>query len=250
MFDLKLENKVVLVTGSTRGLGKTIAEKFAQEKAIVIITGTNQDKAMAVAETINKVSGGVVEGYKLDVSDEVSVKHIVSEVIKKYGKIDILINNAGITRDARLMMMKTADWAAVLNTNLTGTFNCIKYVSKQMLKQRCGSIINMASVVGIMGNIGQANYSASKAGIIGLTKTAAKELAARGINVNAIAPGYIKSDMTNVLEEEVSKKMLSLIPMGEYGTSDDVANMALFLASNKAKYVTGQVINVDGGMLM
>jgi len=250
MFDLKLENKVVLVTGSTRGLGKTIAEKFAQEKAIVIITGTNQDKAMAVAETINKVSGGVVEGYKLDVSDEVSVKHIVSEVIKKYGKIDILINNAGITRDARLMMMKTADWAAVLNTNLTGTFNCIKYVSKQMLKQRCGSIINMASVVGIMGNIGQANYSASKAGIIGLTKTAAKELAARGINVNAIAPGYIKSDMTDVLAEDVSKKMLSLIPMGKYGTPDDVANMVLFLASDKAKYLTGQVINVDGGMLM
>ena len=160
------------------------------------------------------------------------------------------MNNAGITRDARLMMMKVADWEDVLGTNLTGAFNCIKYVSKQMLKQRCGSIINMSSVVGVMGNVGQANYSASKAGLIGLTKTAAKELAVRGINVNAIAPGYIQSDMTSVLSEEVSKKMLSLIPMEEYGTSDDVANMALFLASDKAKYVTGQVINVDGGMLM
>lgn len=206
MLDLKLENKVVLVTGSTRGLGKTIAEKFAEEKTIVIITGTNQDKATAVAETIHKTSGSLVEGYKLDVSDEASVKNIVSEVIKKHGKIDVLINNAGITRDARLMMMKAADWEDVLSTNLTGAFNCIKYVSKQMLKQRCGSIINMSSVVGVMGNVGQANYSASKAGLIGLTKTAAKELAVRGININAIAPGYIQSDMTSVLSEEVSKK--------------------------------------------
>jgi 3-oxoacyl-(acyl-carrier-protein) reductase len=250
MIDLKLENKVVLITGSTRGLGKAIAEKFAQEKAVVIITGTNQDKALAVAASISKVYGVDTKGYQLDVGDEEAVKNIVHEVIKKYGKIDILINNAGITRDARLMMMKAADWAAVLHTNLTGAFNCIKYVSKQMLKQRCGSIINMASVVGIMGNIGQANYSASKAGLIGLTKTAAKELAARGINVNAIAPGYIKSEMTEVLSEEVSKKMLSLIPMEAYGVPEDIANMALFLASDKARYVTGQVIHVDGGMLM
>jgi len=250
MIDLGLKNKVALVTGSTRGLGKAIAEKLAEEKAIVIITGTNQEKAEAVAKLIAENYGVETDSFQIDVTSESSVKDVVSAIIKKFGRIDILINNAGITRDARIMMMKAEDWEAVLKTNLTGAFNCTKLVSKHMLKQKYGKIINMTSVVGIMGNIGQANYSASKAGLIGLTKTTAKELATRGITVNAIAPGYIKSDMTEVLSDEVSKKMLSLIPMEEYGTPEDIANTVLFLVSDQARYITGQVINVDGGMLM
>lgn len=250
MFDLGLKDKIVLITGSTRGLGKAIAENLAEEKAKVIITGTNMEKAKEVARVIATTYGIEADGFQLDVTSESSVKEVVNAIIEKFGRIDILINNAGITRDARIMMMKAEDWEVVLKTNLTGAFNCTKFVSKRMLQQKAGKIINITSVVGIMGNIGQANYSASKAGLIGLTKTIAKELAERGITVNAIAPGYIESDMTEVLSADVSKKMLSLIPVGFYGKPEDVANAVLFLVSDKARYITGQVINVDGGMLM
>ncbi|MBP2663763.1 MAG: 3-oxoacyl-ACP synthase [Firmicutes bacterium] len=250
MFDLGLKDKIALITGSTRGLGKAIAEKLAEEKVKVIITGTNEGKAKEVAESIAKTYGVETAGFKLDVVDESAVKEVVTAIAKQFGSIDILINNAGITRDARLMMMKAEDWEAVLRTNLTGAFNCTKFVSKRMLQQKSGKIINITSVVGIMGNVGQANYSASKAGLIGLTKTTAKELAERGVTANAIAPGYIQSDMTEVLSEDISKKMLSSIPLGFYGKPEDVANAVLFLVSDKARYITGQILKVDGGMIM
>lgn len=248
--ELGIKDKVALITGSTRGLGRAIAEKLAEEKAKVIITGTNEEKAKLVAQTISEKYNIETAGFSLNVTSEESVKHVVKEIIQQFGKIDILVNNAGITRDARLMMMKLVDWEDVLRTNLTGAFNCTKVVSKRMLLQSSGKIVNITSVVGLMGNIGQANYSASKAGLIGLTKTTAKELAERGITVNAIAPGYIQSDMTEVLSEDVSKKMLQLIPMGFLGEPDDIADAVLFLVSEKAKYITGQVLNVDGGMVM
>lgn len=248
--DLGIKDKVALVTGSTRGLGKAIAEKLAEEKVKVIITGTNEEKAKALAQEVSSRFGVETEGFSLDVTSEELVKNVIKDIIQRFGRIDILVNNAGITKDARLMMMKAVDWEAVIRTNLTGAFNCTKAVSKKMLAQKSGRIINITSVVGLMGNIGQANYSASKAGLIGLTKTTAKELAERGITVNAIAPGYIQSDMTAVLSDDVSKKMLQSIPMGIFGSSEDVAEAVLFLASQKAKYITGQVLNVDGGMVM
>lgn len=248
--ELEIKDKVALITGSTRGLGKAIAEKLAEEKVKVIITGTNEEKAKQVAQTFSEKYSIESDGYSLDVASEESVKQAVKAIIQKFGRIDILVNNAGITRDSRLMMMKLTDWEAVLRTNLTGAFNCTKVVSKRMLLQNSGRIINITSVVGLMGNVGQANYSASKAGLIGLTKTTAKELAERNVTVNAIAPGYIESDMTDVLSDDVSKKMLSLIPMGSYGKPEDVADAVLFLVSNKARYITGQVLNVDGGMIM
>jgi len=250
MTDWGLQDKIALITGSTRGLGRAIAEQLAKEKAKVIITGTTADKAKETAEFIAKNYEIETTGLSIDVTSENSVKEVVNATIKQYGRIDILINNAGITRDARLMMMKAEDWEIVLKTNLTGAFNCTKLVSKRMLQQNSGRIVNITSVVGIMGNIGQANYAASKAGLIGLTKTTAKELAERNITVNAIAPGYIQSDMTDVLSDDVSKKMLSLIPMGFYGNPEDVADAVLFLVSNKSRYITGQVLNVDGGMIM
>lgn len=248
--ELGIKDKVALITGSTRGLGKSIAEKLAEEQVKVIITGTNEEKAKLIAQTIADKYNVETAGYALDVSSEESVKQVTKAIIQKFGRIDILVNNAGIVRDSRLMMMKLSDWEAVLQTNLTGAFNCTKAISKRMLLQNSGRIVNITSVVGLMGNIGQANYSAAKAGLIGLTKTTAKEVAGRGITVNAIAPGYIQSDMTEALSEEVSSKMLGSIPMGFLGSPDDVGDAVLFLVSEKAKYITGQVLNVDGGMVM
>lgn len=248
--ELGLKDKVAFITGSARGLGRAIAEKLAAEKVKIIITDINEAMAISTAEEISKNYGVETIALKHDVSSEDSTREVVKSIIKQFSKIDILVNNAGITRDARLMMMKQDDWDLVLKINLTGAFICSKLVSKQMLKQNSGSIVNIASVVGLMGNVGQANYAASKAGLIGLTKTTAKELAERGVNVNAIAPGFIQSDMTHALSEEVSQKMLSQIPMNLYGKPEDVANVVLFLVSDLAKYITGQVINVDGGMVM
>lgn len=227
-----------------------MAQRLAEEKAKVVITGTNEELAKQTANEIAKTYSIETLGLKHDVSSEESTKEVVKAVIKTFNKIDILVNNAGVIRDAGLLMMKKEDWDLVLGINLTGAFNCIKYVSKRMLKNKSGRIVNIASVVGLMGNAGQANYSASKAGMIGLTKTAAKELAERGITVNAIAPGYISTDMTHTLSDEVSKEMLSRIPVKSYGTPDDVADCVLFLVSDRSRYITGQVINVDGGMLM
>jgi 3-oxoacyl-[acyl-carrier protein] reductase len=248
--DLGLKNKVAFITGSARGLGRAIAEKLAEEKVKIIITDINETMAISTAEEISKKYGVETIALKHDVSSEESTREVVKSIINKFSRIDILVNNAGITRDARLMMMKQEDWDLVLKINLTGAFICTKLVSKQMLKQNSGSIVNIASVVGLIGNVGQANYSASKAGLIGLTKTTAKELAERGVNVNAIAPGFIQSDMTHVLSEEVSQKLLLQIPMNLYGKPEDVANAVLFLVSDLARYITGQVVNVDGGMVM
>ena len=248
--DLGLKDKVALITGSARGLGRAIAEKLAAEKVKLAITDINDAMAIATAEEISQKYGVETIALKHDVASEESTREVIKSVIKQFSRIDILVNNAGITRDARLMMMKQDDWDLVMRINLTGAFICTKLVSKQMLKQNSGSIVNIASVSGLMGNIGQANYSASKAGLIGLTKTTARELAERGVNVNAIAPGFIQSDMTHVLAEDASQRLLSQIPMNRPGKPEDVADVVLFLVSDLAKYVTGQVINVDGGMVM
>lgn len=250
MADLGLKDKVALVTGSARGIGRAIAEKFAEEGAKLVITDINEESAKKTAEEIASQYSVETFAVSHDVSSSESTEKVVDAVIEKFSAIDVLVNNAGITRDTLLMRMKDEDWDLVIKINLTGVFNCTKAVVKYMMKARSGSIVNIASVVGLMGNAGQANYSASKGGVIALTKTTAKETATRGITVNAIAPGFINTDMTKVLPEEVTKKMLSVIPMGKYGEAEDVANAALFLASNKAKYITGQVITVDGGMVM
>jgi len=248
--ELGLKNKVAIVTGSGRGLGRSIATKLAEENVNIGITDINLDLAKETAEEIAKKYNVKTIAYKHDVSSDTSTQEVIKSVINDFISIDILVNNAGITRDMLLLTMKLEDWNLVLNINLTGAYLCTKYVSKQMLRQKSGAIVNIASVVGLMGNVGQANYSASKAGLIGLTKTTAKELATRGITANAIAPGYIESDMTAQLSEKANKDMLDRIPLQYYGKPDDVANAVLFLVSDKAKYITGQVLNIDGGMIM
>lgn len=245
-----LENKVAVVTGASRGIGRQIAIHMAREGGFVIINyhGSKEKADETVAE-IEK-NRGRAEAIQCNVSSYQESEIFLRQVIEKYGRIDILVNNAGITRDNLLMKMSEEDFDAVLNTNLKGAFHCMKHVSRQMLKQKSGRIINISSVSGVMGNAGQANYCASKAGIIGLTKSVARELASRGITVNAIAPGFIHTEMTDVLSDSVKEGALSQIPMKKFGEPDDIADMAVFLASDMAKYVTGQVICVDGGMAM
>ena len=250
MADFGIQGKVSIVTGSARGIGRAISEKLAEEGATVVITDIDEETAKATAEEISSTFHVDCLALKHDVSSEDSTKKMVDKTLETYSRIDILVNNAGITKDSNFMMMPKSSWDVVIAINLTGAFLCTKYVSKQMLKQKSGRIVNIASVSGKVGNSGQANYSASKAGLIGLTKTTAKEVARRRITVNAIAPGYIQSDMTHVLSDEVTKKILDLIPMQTYGTPEDVADAVLFFVSNKAKYITGQVINIDGGMVM
>ena len=243
-----LENKVALVTGASRGIGKEIALSLAKEGAAVILNyNGSKEKAESAAEEI-RAAGGKAETYQCNVSDFEACGEMIQDLIKQYGKIDILVNNAGITRDGLLMKMSEEDFDAVLGTNLKGAFNTIRHMSRYFLKQKCGKIINISSVSGILGNAGQANYSASKAGVIGLTKSVARELASRGINVNAIAPGFIATDMVEAMTEDAKAKMTDAIPLKRIGTTKDIANMAVFLASDASDYITGQVFAVDGGM--
>ncbi|MDT8389075.1 MAG: 3-oxoacyl-[acyl-carrier-protein] reductase [Lentisphaeria bacterium] len=246
---MNLEGKVAIVTGGARGIGKAICEKLAADGAKLAIV----DVLMAAAaETAAEFAARGVDAkaFAANVADPAAVDHMVKEVMAAFGQIDILVNNAGITRDNLMLRMKEEDWDAVIAVNLKGTFNCIKAVARPMMKARGGKIVNIASVVGVMGNAGQANYSASKAGVIGLTKTAAKEFASRGINVNAVAPGYIQTDMTEKLTDQAREAFMTVIPLRRPGTAEDVAGVVGFLAGPASDYVTGQVINIDGGMVM
>ena len=243
---MRFENKVVMVTGGAAGIGRVTAENFAGEGARIAICDVNPEAGEAAAKAL----GPEASFEQVDVASTTAVSNWVAGVFDKYGQIDVLVNNAGITRDSLIMRMKEEDWDAVISVNLKSAFNCIKAVSKIMVKQRSGRIINLASVVGVMGNVGQANYVASKAGMIGLTKTVAKELGARGITVNAVAPGFIETDMTAVLSDKVKAFMLSMVPLQRAGTPQDVADAITFLASDQAAYITGQVVHVTGGMYM
>jgi len=244
-----LTGQTAIVTGGGAGIGKAISLALAKEGADVTITDVNLETAQQTVQEIEAL-GRKSFAAPADVSDSTAVESFINTVVEEFGRIDILVNNAGITRDSLLIRMKDADWESVLKINLTGTFNCTRAVSKIMMKQRSGRIVNMASVIGLMGNAGQANYAASKAGVIALTKSAAKELASRGILVNAIAPGFIMTRMTDVLPEQVKNEMLNRIPLSRFGKPEDVANTVLFLVSDAANYITGQVIQVDGGMVM
>ncbi len=244
----RLSGKIALVTGAGRGIGAQIAKSFVAEGATVVVNYSGSEQAAAKTVSDIEAAGGIAESYKCNVADYNASAQMINYIVEKYEKLDILVNNAGITRDGLLMRMSEEDFDSVINVNLKGTFNCIKNVSRQMLKQRTGRIINMSSVVGIAGNAGQVNYAASKAGVIGITKSAAKEMASRGITVNAIAPGYIDTDMTNVLSDAVKENIMSAIPLGRIGSVADIAETAVFLASEAASYITGQVISVDGGM--
>jgi 3-oxoacyl-[acyl-carrier protein] reductase len=243
---IDLTGKNALVTGGTRGIGRSIAEMLAECGAQVAITGREPSKAEEVAKSIS----GTVKGYGAELSDTASLTRLVSDVEAAFGSVDILVNNAGLTRDNLVMRLKEEDWDAVLNANLRGAFTTIKAVSRGMMKKRWGRIINMASVVGIMGNKGQANYAASKAGLIALTKSVAKELGSRNILVNAVAPGFIETDMTAAMTADARATLNSQIPLERLGTAKDVAGAVAFLASDYASYITGQVIVVDGGMVM
>ncbi len=246
---MRLKDKVTLITGGARGIGKAIALLFAQEGSDIAVGDLNTEEAERTAKEIEAL-GRKALALPLDVTDYTKVTDALNKILDKFGKVDILVNNAGITKDGLLLRMGEADWDAVIDVNLKGTFNCTRAASKLMIKQHYGKIINIASIIGIIGNAGQANYSASKAGIIALTKTAAKELAIRNINVNAVAPGFIQTEMTAKLPEDLKQKMLSAIPLGKFGTPLDVAQVCLFLACEDAGYITGQTIVVDGGMVM
>ena len=255
---MKFKNKVVVVTGSTRGIGREIAHAFAREGAVAVILGRSAAAAAEVRDELAR-KGLKAESFGCDVTNPENVLEIVNKILDKYKTIDILVNNAGITKDNLLLRMSENDWDEVMNVNLKGAFNCTKIIAKVMLKAAAkgaspasggasGKIINISSIIGIMGNAGQANYAASKAGIIGFTKAVARELASRQITVNAVAPGYIQTDMTAQLKEEVRNAILNNVPLGRLGTATDVANVCLFLASPEADYITGQTLCVDGGM--
>ncbi len=247
---MKLEGKSALVTGASRGIGREIALALAKEGANVLVNYSGSEaKANEVVQEITAMGRQAI-AFQCNVADSENVKEMVKETINQFGSLDILVNNAGITRDNLLMRMKEDEWDDVINTNLKGVFLCTKAVSRQMMKQRAGRIINIASIVGVIGNPGQSNYVAAKAGVIGLTKTAAKELATRGITVNAVAPGFITTDMTDNLDEEVKTTMLKQIPLGKFGDPKDIARVVSFLASEDGNYITGQTIHVDGGMYM
>lgn len=246
---MKLTGKVALVTGAAQGIGKAVALLLARHGADIVVSDINLEKAEETAKEIESV-GPKAMAIKVNVASLNDVERMVEAVLKKFGRIDILINNAGITRDKLILRMTEEDWDIVLNVNLKGTFNCTKAVVRHMAKQRSGKIVSIASVVGEMGNAGQVNYAASKAGVIGLTKTIAREFAKRGINVNAIAPGYIETPMTEFLSDKVKEELKRLIPMERLGKPEDVAEAVLFLVSEESNYITGQVLNVNGGIYM
>lgn len=245
-----MDKKVALITGASRGIGKETACTLAREGIFVVINyNGSQQKALDVLESIKK-NGGEGAIYQCNVADYSQTEEMIKNLIKEYGHIDILVNNAGITRDNLIMKMSEEDFDKVIEINLKGCFNTIRHLSRQMIRQRSGKIINVSSVSGVLGNAGQANYAASKAGIIGLTKTMARELASRGICVNAVAPGFIKTEMTEVLPDSIREGVTGQIPLKRFGETKDIAEMIAFLASDKADYITGQVIHVDGGMAM
>jgi 3-oxoacyl-[acyl-carrier protein] reductase len=246
---MSLSGRVALVTGASQGIGRTVALRLARDGATVAVAARNQEKLTELVAEITK-AGAQAAAFALDVADEEQVKSTVKAIIAQFGKLDILVNNAGITRDQLVMRMKRADWDAVLQTNLTSAYLCIQAVMSSMLKQRWGRIINITSIFGQMGQAGQANYSASKAGLIGLTMAIAREVGSRNITCNAIAPGFIETAMTAVLSDEFKQAAVKQIPLGRVGTSDDVASAVAFLASDDASYITGHVLNVNGGMLM
>ncbi len=247
---MKFANQVAIVTGAGRGIGHAIALRFASEGARVAVVSRTEQNAIQTAEEINTKFPGLAKAYAVDVAEAAAVKALGEQIIKDFSRIDILVNNAGLTRDGLAMRMSENDWDVVLDTNLKGAFNFMQAVMRPMLKQRSGRIVNIASVSGIIGNAGQANYAASKAGLIGLTKVIAREIASRGITCNAVAPGFIATDMTEVLSQEIKDAVVKQIPLATFGEPNDIANAVAFLASAEAKYITGQTLTVDGGMVM
>jgi 3-oxoacyl-[acyl-carrier protein] reductase len=247
---MRFANQVAIVTGAGRGIGHAIALRLASEGARVAVVSRTETNALRTADEIHASHAGMAKAYAVDVADHAAVKTLAEQILADFSRVDILVNNAGLTRDGLSMRMSPEDWDIVLDTNLKGAFNFIQAVERPMIKQRSGRIINISSVAGLMGNAGQANYSASKAGLLGLTKTIARELASRGITCNAVAPGFIATDMTDVLPEQIKTAVVGQIPMGKFGETADIAAAVAFLASAEAKYVTGQCLTVDGGMVM
>jgi 3-oxoacyl-[acyl-carrier protein] reductase len=247
---MRFENQTAIVTGAGRGIGHAIALRLAREGARVASVSRSEENAKKTADEINAIRADAAKHYAVDVADHAAVQKVGAQILEDLGKIDILVNNAGVTRDGLAMRMSIEDWDTVINTNLRGAFNFTQSVIRAMIKQRSGRIINITSVIGLIGNAGQTNYAASKAGLIGLTKSLARELASRNITVNAIAPGFITTDMTAGLSEEIKKTIQSQIPLGKTGEPEDIAQAVAFLASSEANYITGQVLCVDGGMVM
>lgn len=246
----KFDGQVAIVTGAGRGIGEAIARRLADEGAKVAVVSRTESNAAKTAEGINAVHAGAAKAYAVDVADFQAVQELAEAIITDFGRVDILVNNAGVTRDGLSMRMSSEDWDVVVDTNLKGSFNFIRAVQRPMAKQRAGRIINISSVSGLMGNAGQANYAASKAGLIGLTKTIARELAGRGVTVNAVAPGFIDTDMTKVLPEVIVTGVINMIPLKRFGSPEDIAAAVSYLAGPEAGYITGQTLVVDGGMVM
>lgn len=247
---MRFENQVAVVTGAGRGIGHSIAVRLASEGARVASVSRSDENARRTADEINAGRSDAAKAYAVDIADHAAVQLTSARIFEDFGRIDILVNNAGVTRDGLSMRMAIEDWEKVIDTNLKGAFSFTQAVMRSMIKQRSGRIINISSIAGLTGNAGQANYAASKAGLIGLTKSLARELASRGITVNAVAPGFIMTDMTDVLSAEVKESILKKIPLGKFGEGEDIAAAVAFLASPEARYITGQVLTVDGGMVM
>jgi 3-oxoacyl-[acyl-carrier protein] reductase len=247
---MRFANQVAIITGAGRGIGQAIALRLASEGCRIAAVSRTEQNANQTAEDINARFAGLAKAYAVDVADHSAVKKLVDQILSDFTRVDILVNNAGITRDGLSMRISEADWDLVVDTNLKGAFNFTQAVERPMIKQRSGRIINISSVAGLMGNAGQANYAASKAGLLGLTKTIARELATRGITCNAVAPGFISTDMTHVLPDDIKEAVVKNIPMGRFGETADIAAAVAFLASGEARYITGQCLTVDGGMVM